>query len=727
MKSTASLVTRFLLRASLLGALGAGLAMADVSVDAAPSTVSPSATVQISYSNERNAPVFFFWAQGGRIVKVERGVANQSQATLQAPGVAGTFQLYVYSLDRRGRPELSAPRQVVVADTPTQPTPTQPTPTQPTQPTKQRFEVTVENVGGAGPLAPGAFALHRGQNPIHRSGQRAGRGLEALAEDGNPVPLEQELSRSTQVLTAGVFNTPLGAGQAGPAMPGQSYRFVVEADPRDGARLSLATMLAQTNDTFVSPAASIALFNGQGQALGERTFGVVAYDAGTEANQAFGQGPDQAPRQAGPNTGGAEGTLRMWSDSTRALPQASQLVSLSVRRRGGSFEVTLRNLAGTFVSPVTPVFHVAHDGSYELFRDGEAALGNGLEALAEDGDASQLRANARNTSGVSASGVAGQGPLTPGSSVKFTVRPGANATHLTLATMVARTNDAFLAARKVSLVDGRGRVLSAAALEAALNAALGLYDAGTEANQAPGVGGNIAPLQGAPNTGPADADATVRPYADATNDFAGPNAGGFARLAVRHLGNGRFELSLSNTSAGKAFPGQLTTPVVFSHSQGAAPYSPGTPASRGVAELAKDGGSRDFRRELSAQSGVGNIATGFRVTIQLDRRNRFVNLATMIVPSNDAFLALGQGLALLDSRGRVRSSAAIARDAAALLRVYDAGAEANEAGGAGLGQPPLAHGEGNAEGRGRVRRYADPSWALPATDEAIRIRIKPIK
>lgn len=403
------------------------------------------------------------------------------------------------------------------------------------------------------------------------------------------------------------------------------------------------------------------------------------------------------------------------------------MVAFRVRRRGGAFELTLENLEGTFVSPVTPVFHVAHDGSYELFRDGQPVLGNGLEALAEDGDGSQLQANARNTSGVAASGIAGSGPIMPGSSVQFTVRPSAGATHLTIASMIGRTNDAFIAARNVSLVDGRGRVLSAAALEAALNGALGVYDAGTEANQAPGVGENIAPLQAAPNTGPADPDATVRPYADATNDFAGPNAGGLAELSVRHLGGGRFELTLTTTSAGKAFPGRLTRPVMFAHAQGASPYRIGSRASAGIAELAKDGGRDDFQRELARQNGVGDVQTGFTVTVQLDRQRRFVNLATMVVPTNDAFVALGEGLALLDASGRVRSSAAIARDAANLLRVYDAGAEVNEAGGAGLNQPPLAHGEGDAEGNGRVRRYADPSWALPSVEGAIRVRVRPIQ
>jgi len=311
---------------------GATAALADVSVQQAPSSAVHGEDLQVRYDVDSQSYLAFLWVQNNQIVKVERIGFHRSggarTATLQAPHLRGSFQLYAYAVGRRGA-ELGAPVTITVGDA---------QPTQPTQPTLQRFEVTVENTGGAGPLAPGAFALHQGNNPLFRSGSRASDGLEAMAEDGDPSVLSQELMTNQRVLQAGVFNTPTGANMPGPAMPGSSYRFVVEADSASQARLSLATMLAQTNDAFVAPKGSIALFDGQGNPLGERTFEVEAWDAGTEANQAFGMGPDQAPRQAGKNTGGAEGVLRMFSDSTRAIPTADQMVRVDVRERGSQLE-----------------------------------------------------------------------------------------------------------------------------------------------------------------------------------------------------------------------------------------------------------------------------------------------------------------------------------------------------------------------------------------------------
>lgn len=694
--------------------LSASLSLANVTLVRAPSSASQGEDVQVSYRQTTQGSLFLLWVRDRRIVKFERAperTPGSRTLTLEAPGQLGTFQLYAFLQTQRG-PRISAPISVTVGAQPVQPI---------QQP--QRFEVTIVNRGGAGPLAPGAFALHQGSNPLFRSGTSASAGLEALAEDGDPSGLEREALTNQRVLMAGVFDTPTGQAQPGPAMPGSSYTFTFEADPGSSPRLSLATMLAQTNDAFVAPERSIALFDAQGQALPARTFGVTAWDAGTEANQAFGQGPDQAPRQAGPNTGAREGTLRLWSDSTRAIPPADQLAEINVRQRGAELEVTLRNVSGgkALVSPLTPVLHVAHGSSYELFREGQVAPA-GLEALAEDGDASQLVALARNTAGVRQAAAAGSGPIAPGRSVTFRVRQGA--TRLTIATMIARTNDAFLAAKGVQLV-ANGRQRSAAAIQADLSAALAVYDAGTEANQAPGVGGNIAPLQGAPNTGPADPNSSVRRYADSTNDFSGPNAGGYARLAVRHLGSGRFEITLTNTSAGSAFPGRLTNPVVFAHAQGGSPFVVGQRGSAGLVYLAEDGGTTDFRRELGRDSRVGAVTTGFSAVVQLDRRHRFVNLATMIVPSNDAVLGLGAGLELIDSRGRVRSAQAIAADARDLLRVYDAGGERNESGGAGAGQPPATHDAGPDEGQGRVRRYDDRTWTLPALD-GLEVRVRPL-
>ncbi len=99
---------------------------------------------------------------------------------------------------------------------------------------------------------------------------------------------------------------PVGAAEPGPLFPGESYTVEVEAAP--GHNLTLATMFVQSNDWFFSLGGEgISLFGADGAPLtGDVTDRVTLWDAGTEVDQTPGTGADQAPRQAGPDTGGAD-------------------------------------------------------------------------------------------------------------------------------------------------------------------------------------------------------------------------------------------------------------------------------------------------------------------------------------------------------------------------------------------------------------------------------------
>ncbi len=158
-------------------------------------------------------------------------------------------------------------------------------------------------VGLAAPLAPGVFVVHSEDGPYFTTDENdRGEGLEALAEDGNPAPLSEALAAAFEV--SGVFNTPVDADEPGPLFPGGRYSFQFEAEP--GSSVSFATMFVQSNDLFYGPAdAGIALFDDAGEPIaGDVTDQVSLWDGGTEDNQWPGAGPDQAPRQAGPDTGG---------------------------------------------------------------------------------------------------------------------------------------------------------------------------------------------------------------------------------------------------------------------------------------------------------------------------------------------------------------------------------------------------------------------------------------
>ncbi len=93
---------------------------------------------------------------------------------------------------------------------------------------------------------------------------------------------------------------------AGPALPNDSYSFTFEATPGD--YLSFATMFVQSNDWFFAPASSgINLFPDDTAISGDITQMVSLWDAGTEVDEAPGEGPNQGARQTGPNTGDAQG------------------------------------------------------------------------------------------------------------------------------------------------------------------------------------------------------------------------------------------------------------------------------------------------------------------------------------------------------------------------------------------------------------------------------------
>ena len=103
-----------------------------------------------------------------------------------------------------------------------------------------------------------------------------------------------------------MFNTPVGADGPGPIGPGGSYSFYVDAEP--GYGVSFATMFIQSNDLFYAPAGmGIPLFDDQGAPIdGDVTDQVDLWDAGTEVDEEPGVGPNQAPRQSGPDTGDDE-------------------------------------------------------------------------------------------------------------------------------------------------------------------------------------------------------------------------------------------------------------------------------------------------------------------------------------------------------------------------------------------------------------------------------------
>ena len=197
-----------------------------------------------------------------------------------------------------------------------------------------QFTVRIENIGTL--LAPGAWVAQRGGEPFFTDGQPdRGAGLEALAEDGNPAELAASLYPNS-----GIFNTPVGADSPGPLTfmeMGNAYEFTFVARPGD--RLSFATMYVQSNDLFLSPSdTGIALFADDGLPIsGDITAQIGLWDAGTEVNEEPGVGANQAPRQAGANTGADEGGVVRLVDDGFTYPAVTDIVRVTVTSRGGLY------------------------------------------------------------------------------------------------------------------------------------------------------------------------------------------------------------------------------------------------------------------------------------------------------------------------------------------------------------------------------------------------------
>lgn len=161
--------------------------------------------------------------------------------------------------------------------------------------------------GTATPFAPIAWVVSEGSEVLFTRGGTASAGLEMLAEDGGPGALVDEVIAAGYE-NAGAATNPDGGDEAGPALPGSTYTF--EFTSEDGT-LNLATMFVQSNDWFAA-LVDFPLYEDGAPVSGDITDALRLYDAGTEADQAIGAGSDQAPRQAGPNTGAddAEAEIR---------------------------------------------------------------------------------------------------------------------------------------------------------------------------------------------------------------------------------------------------------------------------------------------------------------------------------------------------------------------------------------------------------------------------------
>ena len=216
-------------------------------------------------------------------------------------------------------------------------------------------------------------------------------------------------------------------------------------------------------------------------------------------------------------------------------------VRVSTRKGTTKFKVRIENISNAegftasngmkWPFAISPGAYSLHRGSGNpLFKVGSSAGRTGLEAQAEDGKPDMLISAASHHAGVLLNGnfntpvgASMAGPVTPGAAFEFTVTasPGA---HLFVTFMFGQSNDLFYGNETgIDLFDKDDKPLNGD-----VTSQFGLWDAGTEVNEEPGVGPNQAPRQKTANTGMAEKK-KVGPVKDG---FTYPNTNDVLRITV---------------------------------------------------------------------------------------------------------------------------------------------------------------------------------------------------
>lgn len=192
--------------------------------------------------------------------------------------------------------------------------------------------------------------------------------------------------------------------------------------------------------------------------------------------------------------------------------QTSGLAFAGKAKKQATFTVRVENIsdpAGLLTEggerypfALSPGLFVVGRKKRHFFDEGKKADA-ALELQAEDGNPETLSKKLLTRVGSidmgifnTPAGAEGPGPLLPGGVYEFSFT-GTEGTRFDLIAMYGQSNDLFYAPKEaLDLFDKNGNPLSGD-----ITRTLMLWDAGTEINQAPGVGDEQAPRQKMPNTG----------------------------------------------------------------------------------------------------------------------------------------------------------------------------------------------------------------------------------
>ena len=175
-----------------------------------------------------------------------------------------------------------------------------------------------------------------------------------------------------------------------------------------------------------------------------------------------------------------------------------------------------------------------------------------------------------------------------------------------------------------------------------------------------------------------------------------------------------YEVTVTNLTRGQTF-----TPIlVASHQDGVQLFTLGQPASEELAALAEDGNVEPLKELLQSNDKVSDVSNsdgllepGKSVTVRVSAQDgaEYISLASMLIPTNDAFVALNGVKAPGSSETQIYPALA-----------YDAGSEPNDELCAnipgpvcgGVGGSPEAGGENYVHTHAGIHGIGD----LPAED-----------
>ena len=138
------------------------------------------------------------------------------------------------------------------------------------------YTVQITNLTYSQPLSPAAIIMHEPGYYAFVEGQSASVELEQLAEGGDPSGIISTASTQVQFLDGVATSAPVG-----PRSIGSEITMVVPDLDADNLRLTIATMLVDTNDAFTG----LNAMDISNMAVGDsKAFMAPSWDSGTEAN-----------------------------------------------------------------------------------------------------------------------------------------------------------------------------------------------------------------------------------------------------------------------------------------------------------------------------------------------------------------------------------------------------------------------------------------------------------